>query len=1100
MAKKSGGGEGGGKTRRGGQGRRGGTIAKRRAAVAASENITREIAANMAGGAGGGKGGGGGQNRRGGQGRRGGKGGGGGGGGGSQGASVAQLHKAIRREVNKDNVPGALVAYSQLRDARARMDGQTVHMLAMLLISHGHLRPALELLREVAPYRPLTPSQLPEALSNLPQTIDSAAAAAVVDALVGATAFADGDAAAEFFRARARWVVMEFADEARSALDAIAHSDPWVLARQGRCVLGCALSAGGNSGELLATGGMDAGSDVRRPLSIGDTVSLRLARPPAPAAAPTAAAPADEYGEGALPSARSALSLLEGSWIEAEVVSARPLVLKPVISTIASSVAGLVGAPRDAEQGAASAPPLPPPDGCGGGGAGLTPGAGSGPPTLRALWSGAAEPPGGGSGVFGPEPRAADAACAPRVVRAPSKNSALGGGSSAAPASAAAGREFRVDKLANRITLERTVRALAAVVGGSAGAGLPAGSPAAPIVAALLGVDVGDASILSRAPTDRPLVWPATDPSPAPPAGARLVREACALPRDAGMAADAAQPGGGLGAAGGSLAERFGLAAAAAAPGGGQRPAAAASADWRMPGAAAAAAPGSVGFVERFLGGLNQSQADAVRAAFERRLTLIQGPPGTGKTRVAVRVLLARVRAGDRCLAASDSNIAVDNLLSGLVALGLRAVRVGRPESTRPDLLPYCADEIGLRAGGRRSEQLQARMRAVQRAEVVCATCVGAGAPVLDRQQFHTVLVDEACQATDAATIVPLTRGCQSLVLVGDQCQLPPTVTSEDAKAGGAAVSLFERLLLAGVAPHMLRTQYRMHPAIAAFPSDCFYQGAVDSGVRAAERPAPPGFSWPRAETPVAFLHTLGAGGESSEGVSKLNQAEAEVVAHLVHSVLYAGGLRAAEVGVISPYAAQCTLLKRALSRSLGREHGRAVEVASVDGFQGREKELMVVSTVRANARGSVGFLADWRRANVALTRAKRGLIVVGDAQTLLREHRAWAPFLHWCSHHGVLVGHAPLPGGYDPAATRALGAGTPVAMLPAAPPPGAAGGVGAAEAGRRPRDEGDDDDDDEGAERAKRRRSRWQDVDSAAASTAPRARTEFEDLWAPPR
>jgi hypothetical protein len=400
----------------------------------------------------------------------------------------------------------------------------------------------------------------------------------------------------------------------------------------------------------------------------------------------------------------------------------------------------------------------------------------------------------------------------------------------------------------------------------------------------------------------------------------------------------------------------------------------------------------------------------------------VQGPPGTGKTKVSVRILVAWARAGGRCLATSDSNIAVDNLLGGLIGAGVRAVRLGRPEATREDLIRYSADEIGAQAGPSKQAQMDARMRAVRTAEVVCCTCVGAGAPLLERSRYDCVLVDEACQATEPATLVALSHGCQALVLVGDQCQLPPTITSEAAAADGMSVSLFERLLRAGVRPRLLRTQYRMHPAIAEFPCDAFYAGAVSSGVHARERAVVPGFQWPRADWPVAFVQARG-GCESADdggGRSKSNSVEADIVARLAHEILAAGGVGAAELGVISPYNGQVALLRRALGRALGA-HARAVEVASVDGFQGREKDVMIISTVRANARGAVGFLNDWRRANVALTRARRGLIVVGDALTLAHEPRSWGPFLRWCAKHGVLVGCAPPGGGYDRRAMHAL-------------------------------------------------------------------------------
>merc|ERR1719440_1913718 len=129
-------------------------------------------------------------------------------------------------------------------------------------------------------------------------------------------------------------------------------------------------------------------------------------------------------------------------------------------------------------------------------------------------------------------------------------------------------------------------------------------------------------------------------------------------------------------------------------------------------------------------------------------------------------------------------------------------------------------------------------------AEVVCCTAIGAGASKLDRRAFTRVLLDEASQATEFCSVVPFCRGARQIVLCGDHCQLPPTVTSDGAKAAGAELSLFERLVHAGIKPHLLETQYRMHPTIAEFPAQHFYDGQLATGIGARDRPAPPGFRW----------------------------------------------------------------------------------------------------------------------------------------------------------------------------------------------------------------------------------------------------------------
>lgn len=460
-------------------------------------------------------------------------------------------------------------------------------------------------------------------------------------------------------------------------------------------------------------------------------------------------------------------------------------------------------------------------------------------------------------------------------------------------------------------------------------------------------------------------------------------------------------------------------------------------------------------FLSSRMGDLNNSQKEAFDTASSRRLTLIQGPPGTGKTQVSVKLLAEWARSGGpselqgtdsstgtqygpgqagfsrggkKCLgptvlACSDSNIAVDNLLDGLLRANVRAVRVGRPEATSPGLLPYCVDAIAAEAASRAKTMGQdpssaarsARKRAMSGATVLCATCVGAGSAMLDEYNFTRVLIDEAAQATELASVVALTRGCKQLALVGDHCQLPPTVGSDLAKNDGLGSSMFGRLADAGVPTTLLGTQYRMHPAISAFPSACFYDSRIKDGIGPNSRPPVSGFEWPRRDFPVAFVPTGPGAIESGDGgTSKSNQYEANIVAGIIQGVLGGdpwGGsqpLRPEEIGVVTPYAAQVRLLRRQ------RPH-QAIEVASVDGFQGREKELIIISTVRANRYGNVGFTADWRRANVALTRAKRGVIVVGNYETLIRERRSWAPLIKYLEANGAIVGqprlsHSELP------------------------------------------------------------------------------------------
>jgi predicted DNA helicase len=276
----------------------------------------------------------------------------------------------------------------------------------------------------------------------------------------------------------------------------------------------------------------------------------------------------------------------------------------------------------------------------------------------------------------------------------------------------------------------------------------------------------------------------------------------------------------------------------------------------------------------------------------------------------------------------------------------------------------------------------QAVERVLNGAAVLCSTLTGLDDELLGDRTFDLVIIDEACQAIEPACWVALGRA-RRVVLAGDPCQLPPTVLSPEAARAGLAVSLPERLMrLYGPAvTRRLDVQYRMHEAIMAFPSREFYEGTLqaDESVKGHLLRDLPGVkAGPLTEVPVEFVDTAGAGYDEElepDGESRLNPQEAALVARRVKSLLEAD-LRPEQVAVIAPYSAQV----RRLRAVLGVE---GLEIDSVDGFQGREKEAVVLSLVRSNSAGEIGFLADVRRTNVALTRARRKLIVVGDSATL---------------------------------------------------------------------------------------------------------------------
>jgi superfamily I DNA and/or RNA helicase len=425
---------------------------------------------------------------------------------------------------------------------------------------------------------------------------------------------------------------------------------------------------------------------------------------------------------------------------------------------------------------------------------------------------------------------------------------------------------------------------------------------------------------------------------------------------------------------------------------------------------------------------LNPSQRQAVCFALSAKdVAVLHGPPGTGKTTTVVELIRRAVRQKQRVLVCAPSNLGVDNVLERLLAWGENAVRLGHPARVLPALRAHTLDllveehsdarqarklvkeafalfrkagkwtrarpEPGARQQLRQearslladARQLEARAveRILDSAPILCATTTGLDDDLIGSRRFDLLVIEEACQSTEPGCWPALNRA-DRVVLAGDHCQLPPTVLSNEAARRGLGVSLLERL----VREHgeritrRLDVQYRMHEQIMAFSSAEFYDGTLqaDASVRGHLLCEVPGVATtPLTTAPVTFLDTAGAGYEEEQEpdeASRFNPQEADLATAKVRALLEAG-VRPDDIAVITPYSAQVRRL-RAMLKDL-----EGLEIDSVDGFQGREKEVVVLSLVRSNREGEIGFLADVRRTNVALTRARRGLIVIGDSGTL---------------------------------------------------------------------------------------------------------------------
>ncbi len=430
---------------------------------------------------------------------------------------------------------------------------------------------------------------------------------------------------------------------------------------------------------------------------------------------------------------------------------------------------------------------------------------------------------------------------------------------------------------------------------------------------------------------------------------------------------------------------------------------------------------------------LNPEQLSAVQLALSARdFALVHGPPGTGKSTVLSEVAIQLAKQGKRLLCTAGSNAAVDHLLELCIDQGLSAIRVGHPARVLPHLQQHTLDLTveehpdrivarGLfeeafellgyarkqRTRGRsrdrfanaREASAEARKlfdearklerRAVESvlnsAQVICATCSMLAGTVLRNESFDFALLDEATQIVEPLALMAFLKA-PTVVLAGDPKQLPPTIISMNAAQQGLGVSLFERLLQEGPddAKCMLKEQYRMHEALMTFPSHEMYGGALRAHPSVAKRLLADVLT-PGVEVdapPVLFLDTAGKGFDESKAPgteSLVNEGEAELVLARVNELL-AAGLPARELAVITPYRAQASLIRE---RFASRPEAEQLEVDTVDAFQGREKEAIVLSMVRSNTEQAVGFLEDLRRMNVAMTRAKRHLFVVGDSATL---------------------------------------------------------------------------------------------------------------------
>ena len=427
---------------------------------------------------------------------------------------------------------------------------------------------------------------------------------------------------------------------------------------------------------------------------------------------------------------------------------------------------------------------------------------------------------------------------------------------------------------------------------------------------------------------------------------------------------------------------------------------------------------------------LNVTQEEAVNRVLRAKdVAIVHGPPGTGKTTTLVEAIYETLRREPQVLVCAQSNMAVDWISEKLVDRGVPVLRIGNPTRVNDKMLSFTYERRfeshpdyellwairkairELRAHRKRGDEkyhqkmerlkdrateLEIRINAqlFGEARVIACTLVGAGHRLLDGQKFGTVFIDEAAQALEAACWIPIRR-CSRVILAGDHCQLPPTVKSIAALKAGLGKTMMERIVeQKPEVVTLLRMQYRMNEEIMRFSSDWFYGNQVESAPEVKYR------SILDLDVPMEWktLPDLPEGEEISfkeefigENFGRINKAEAELTLLTLQQYFERIGKTRVlnerlDVGVISPYRAQVQYLRSQLrKKEYFKPFRHLISVNTVDGFQGQERDIIVISLVRSNDQGQIGFLRDLRRMNVAITRARMKLIIIGDVQTMSR-------------------------------------------------------------------------------------------------------------------
>ena len=422
---------------------------------------------------------------------------------------------------------------------------------------------------------------------------------------------------------------------------------------------------------------------------------------------------------------------------------------------------------------------------------------------------------------------------------------------------------------------------------------------------------------------------------------------------------------------------------------------------------------------------LNATQQHAVNKVLRAKdVAIVHGPPGTGKTTTLVEAINETLARESQVLVCAQSNMAVDWISEQLVDRGINVLRIGNPTRVNDKMLGFTYErrfeahpdysqlwairkairELRMQRKGRtenwhqKMDRLRSRATELEisinadlfgQARVIASTLVGASNKILDGQHYSTLFIDEAAQALEPACWIAIRRA-NRVILAGDHCQLPPTVKSIAALKAGLGKTLMERIV--DSKPEvvtLLDTQYRMNEEIMRFSSSWFYDGKVKAAPITAHR------GILDYDTPIEWVDDDANDDETvgetfvGETFGRINKVEARQVMELLQAYFEKIGKQrildeSIDVGIISPYRAQVQYLRHLIKKeTFFKPFRHLLSVNTVDGFQGQERDIIIVSLVRSNNDGQIGFLRDLRRMNVAMTRARSKLIIIGDHETL---------------------------------------------------------------------------------------------------------------------